>query len=136
MNPIPPIHLTPDTGTISNALDLAAWLRHYSPAWVATESLARKHGMTRIETLELLALTLGLQLEHARRQGLDAGPPPIDTTLPLPGFEGNPQLPDPPHEIWINVSPYGTLGNIHLTREDAEAVSADDHITTKFVAQP
>lgn len=71
MNPIPTIQLSPDTGTIINALDLAAWLRRNSWVWRQIETLAQHRKMTRMETLELLALTLGLQLEQDRMDAVD-----------------------------------------------------------------
>ena len=87
MNPTPTIELSPDTGTITNALDLAAWLRHHSPAWATTEAIAQKHRMTGMDRLEFMSLTLGLQLEQARQRGFDSCPPKIDMTPLLPGFE-------------------------------------------------
>lgn len=87
---IPTIHLSPDTGTITNALDLAAWLRCNSPAWAATEAIARNHQMTRMETLELLALTLGLQLEQQRAaRGFEICEARF---VPPVSLMGNPQL--------------------------------------------
>ena len=71
MNPIPTIQLSPDTGTIINALDLAAWLRRNSQSWTQIESIAQHRKMTRMETLELLALTLGLQLEQDRMDAIE-----------------------------------------------------------------
>lgn len=71
MNTIPTIQLSPDTGTITNALDIAAWLRCNSWVWRQIETLAQHRKMTRMETLELLALTLGLQLEHARMDAVE-----------------------------------------------------------------
>jgi hypothetical protein len=71
MNTIPTIQLSPDTGTIINALDLAAWLRRNSRSWTQIESIAQHRKMTRMETLELLALTLGLQLEQDRKDAVD-----------------------------------------------------------------
>jgi hypothetical protein len=71
MNTIPTIQLSPDTGTIINALDLAAWLRRNSRSWTQIESIAQHRKMTRMETLELLALTLGLQLEQDRMDAVE-----------------------------------------------------------------
>lgn len=68
---IPTIELSQETGTLTNALDIIAWLRLNSPDWSHIEDVARLHQMNRIERLELLALSFGLALERAKQDAVE-----------------------------------------------------------------
>lgn len=69
--PIPLIQVSLETGKIKNALEVAKWLRRNSESWKRIEDIAQLRKATCMETMEMLALTLGLLLEAERRAAIE-----------------------------------------------------------------